>query len=223
MCPQLQEPVDGFLRITGLAVGAETVYFCDSGFQRNGLLRRECLPTGNWSGSETVCDRELHHGRALTELPQSYIGLKNLKSYGNVNFTRIGRNFWYMKKFLFWIYEKSFILFECPIARLDDPKNPTLSSALPGTVSCGRLMDPQQGMVAHDDTTPGSMATYSCTLGYVLVGGARERRCQNDGTWDGSEPTCNGTLQLFINNFSTSNKHEHFSVYFNSFSTPVSF
>jgi hypothetical protein len=118
MCPQLEDPVDGFLRITGLAVEAETVYFCDSGFERNGLLRRECLPTGNWSGQDTVCD----------------------------------------------------------------PR--------PGTVSCGRLNDPDQGTVAHETTTPGSVATYSCTLGYVLVGGARERRCQDNGTWDGTEPTC---------------------------------
>ena len=114
MCPQLQEPVDGFLRITGLAVGAETVYFCDSGFQRNGLLRRECLPTGNWSGSETVCDRELNHDWALTELPKSCIGLKNFKVLWECQFyyiepeeiLGIWKNFYFgynMRKVLFYL------------------------------------------------------------------------------------------------------------------------
>ena len=65
-------------------------------------------------------------------------------------------------------------------------------AAVPGTVSCGRLDDPEQGMVSLDSTLPGSVATYSCTLGYVLVGRARERRCQDNGTWDGTEPTCDG-------------------------------
>ena len=68
MCSRLDEPVDGFLRITGLAVEAETVYFCDPGFQRNGLLRRECLPTGNWSGQETVCDRELPFSKRIERM-----------------------------------------------------------------------------------------------------------------------------------------------------------
>ena len=59
MCPRLDEPVDGYLRITGLVVGAETVYFCDDGFRISGFLRRRCLATGEWNGEDTVCNREL--------------------------------------------------------------------------------------------------------------------------------------------------------------------
>ena len=47
-------------------------------------------------------------------------------------------------------------------------------------------------MVSLSSTRPDSMATYSCMLGYMLTGGDRERRCQGNGTWDGTEPTCTG-------------------------------
>ena len=69
-------------------------------------------------------------------------------------------------------------------------------SADPGTVSCGRLRNPDLGNVDHDSSVPGAVATYLCALGYVLVGGVRERRCLDNGTWDGNEPTCDGMARL---------------------------
>ena len=38
------------------------------------------------------------------------------------------------------------------------------------------------------------MATYTCYSGFTLVGNM-ERLCQNDGTWSGTDPTCEGTLR----------------------------
>ena len=71
MCPQLEEPVDGFLRITGLVAGADTFYFCDDGFEVSGLLRRRCLPTGQWSGEAAVCNRESY----CTCIPLDHLGI----------------------------------------------------------------------------------------------------------------------------------------------------
>jgi hypothetical protein len=54
---------------------------------------------------------------------------------------------------------------------------------------CGPLSQPAQGSVSVPSTTYGSVATYSCPVGYGPVPGAT-RTCQADGTWSGTAPTC---------------------------------
>ena len=58
---------------------------------------------------------------------------------------------------------------QCPT--IDPPSNSGLEIAGPG---------------GYED-----VATYSCDTGFSLVG-MSERSCQSDGTWSGSEPTCEG-------------------------------
>ena len=58
-------------------------------------------------------------------------------------------------------------------------------------VDCGDLDDPMNGRVSLDETVFESIATYTCDPGFVLVGNM-ERICQADGTWSGTEPTCEG-------------------------------
>ena len=36
----------------------------------------------------------------------------------------------------------------------------------------------------------GTIATYSCSPGYQLVGGSSLRACGNNGIWNGTEPVC---------------------------------
>ena len=36
----------------------------------------------------------------------------------------------------------------------------------------------------------GTIATYSCSPGYQLVGGSSLRACGLNGTWNGTEPSC---------------------------------
>ena len=40
-----------------------------------------------------------------------------------------------------------------------------------------------------DGSSPGSVATYTCNDGYVLVGDST-RTCQATGTWSGEDPQC---------------------------------
>ena len=63
-------------------------------------------------------------------------------------------------------------------------------------VSCpSNLEDPMSGVVEiQGDGTLGSMAVYSCELGYE-VAGEPVRECQLNGLigiWSGIEPTCEG-------------------------------
>ena len=66
-------------------------------------------------------------------------------------------------------------------------------------VSCGTLTI-ANGHVSTTGTTSGHTATYSCNIGYDLVGGST-RTCQDTGQWSGSAPTCH--RMLFLPNMHT--------------------
>ena len=51
-------------------------------------------------------------------------------------------------------------------------------------------MVPSNGMISYSaGTLLGSMATYTCDLGYDLIGGDAARTCDPSGSWSGAEPT----------------------------------
>ena len=60
-------------------------------------------------------------------------------------------------------------------------------------VDCGTLTSPINGSVAVPTTTYNSVATYSCVTGYELNGDTI-RTCQPNGTWSGSDLTCQRKL-----------------------------
>ena len=64
-------------------------------------------------------------------------------------------------------------------------------SCLNVAVDCGRLQTPSndQLQVNFTTTTLGSTASYYCISGYTLSETV-VRRCQANGTWSGTEPTC---------------------------------
>ena len=45
----------------------------------------------------------------------------------------------------------------------------------------------------------GTIATYSCSPGYQLVGGSSLRACGTDGNWNGTQPLCQGKPQMQMN------------------------
>ena len=56
-------------------------------------------------------------------------------------------------------------------------------------ITCGSLTSPANGSVSTPLMTYGSMAIYSCSTGYKLVGEATST-CLSDGTWTGTAPKC---------------------------------
>jgi hypothetical protein len=56
-------------------------------------------------------------------------------------------------------------------------------------VLCPPLRAPLNGTIELSGITVGSMASYSCDVGYELVGNTM-RVCQSDGMWDGVVPQC---------------------------------
>ena len=59
-------------------------------------------------------------------------------------------------------------------------------------MNCGSLTDLANGSVNRTaGTTFGQTATYSCDIGYNLVGDST-RTCNPTGNWSGRAPTCQG-------------------------------
>ena len=56
-------------------------------------------------------------------------------------------------------------------------------------LDCGNLTDPVGGQVVVNGTTPGSVATYSCSTEFRL-NGTSLRTCQTSAQWSESAPTC---------------------------------
>ena len=64
-----------------------------------------------------------------------------------------------------------------------------LSFFSPGVPTCPVLDPPKDGLVSQSGTSIGDTATYSCILGFELVGNNR-RTCVEPGQWSGAEPSC---------------------------------
>ena len=64
MCPPLPDPENATIFVTGQAVGSQATYICSSGFvvRPGDVIIRNCLPTGEWSGSEPQCIRRSPRG-----------------------------------------------------------------------------------------------------------------------------------------------------------------
>ena len=55
---------------------------------------------------------------------------------------------------------------------------------------CGGLAAPANGEVSVSGLAIGSVATYSCRTGFLLVGGAKLRVCSVGGVWSSVAPVC---------------------------------
>jgi len=55
-------------------------------------------------------------------------------------------------------------------------------------------MNPANGMV---DCSDAGTCIFTCNTGFTLSGSA-VRRCQEDGTWSGTQPTCSQGKQVKI-------------------------
>lgn len=57
-------------------------------------------------------------------------------------------------------------------------------------IDCGYPEYLEHGFVTHSDTLYGSEASYWCKRGYQVANGDSSRRCNRDGSWSGTKPTC---------------------------------
>ena len=62
---------------------------------------------------------------------------------------------------------------------------------------CPVPVDPLNGSVVWTDRSVNSLATYTCTSGFELIG-HEIRFCQSDGVWSEEAPTCKGKLNAML-------------------------
>ena len=60
MCPELPDPSNGAVVVSGLTVGSTASYTCDAGFELSENILRMCEVDGIWSGSEPLCESGTH-------------------------------------------------------------------------------------------------------------------------------------------------------------------
>ena len=60
-------------------------------------------------------------------------------------------------------------------------------------VNCGGLSSPMNGSISGNLTVYPNIVTFSCDPGFILRGSS-VRKCQSNGTWDGYETNCEGTM-----------------------------
>ena len=58
---------------------------------------------------------------------------------------------------------------------------------------CDRLKTPFHGNISDHNITVGSTATFSCDVGYDLIGDSNVT-CQSNSLWSASTPTCESKI-----------------------------
>ncbi len=167
-CPPLTKPVNGDVVVPSTTPGATATYTCSSGYALSGKSSVSCLAGGTWSDVAPTCLLDC--------------GPPPAPSSGTVNVTSTTLG--------------STATYACPTGYT--PLSTSISCQADGgwsgtaptctIVSCPVLTDPDHGTVSVTTTTYQSKATYACSTGYTLKGGA-ESTCQAGGTWSAA-PTC---------------------------------
>ena len=57
MCPDLVDPVNGMVMMTGNSEDDTATYSCDPGFELVGEMTRICQSNSEWSGAPPICRR----------------------------------------------------------------------------------------------------------------------------------------------------------------------
>lgn len=58
MCPALEAPANGDVRVFGFNVGNVAAYTCNVNYQLDGRSTRTCGSDGQWTGEAPTCRRE---------------------------------------------------------------------------------------------------------------------------------------------------------------------
>merc|ERR1719204_1056990 len=189
-CPELPDPPNGQVHLTGRHFQDRAVYTCDEGYQIVGVEKVVCQTSGQWSGEQPTCK----HSSGGAHSPY-YCGrpptIENASHNGSGEQT-------------FYDLDAE-LTYQCfPGFRRERGKgfdnakcffmNGTASWYGPdlhcSPIDCGPPQDIIHGVKKGDCMSFRCQITYDCQPGFQLVGGAT-KICQADGTWTQTElPTC---------------------------------
>ena len=170
-CENLSPPANGRVDISSLEPETTVRYSCNVGFQLSGNGVRTCLESGLWSGQEPSCTVQScsslsHPPNGNVEFPDTTVS--SIATYTcHVGFTLAGN-----------------ARRKCIGAGKWSGEAPNCTKH-----SCPPLSPPSNGKVMFSDTRPFSSTTYTCDVGFQLIGSAR-RICTRALTWSEEDPIC---------------------------------
>ena len=77
------------------------------------------------------------------------------------------------------------------------------------SAECDELTDPDYGCVVTTGNLTGDKAVYFCDDGLTMKG-EKKRKCEDDGMWGGTAPTCESKFQIINYTFFKIFELEHF-------------
>ena len=176
-CTGATAPTNGTVSAASVSYPGTITYGCNSGYTlagNGGSATRSCLSDTSFSGTAPTCAPVTCSATApvngLVSAPSATYG--NGVTYScNNGYTLTGT-----------------ASPTCTAAGTFSTPAPTCTP-----VSCGTLTSPTNGSVTVPSTTYGSIANYSCNVGYSLTG-STTRTCGADGNWTNTAPTCAATV-----------------------------
>ncbi|XP_071853893.1 sushi, von Willebrand factor type A, EGF and pentraxin domain-containing protein 1-like isoform X2 [Apostichopus japonicus] len=176
-CTALPAIVNGAMQCSsGDLIGSVCTYVCQAGFTLVGNNQRTCTVTGVWSGDAPSCQSV-----ACPPLPFVLNGGYTCSDANNAN---------------------SLCTFTCNTRFEITSGDATITCDQNGvwtgeTASCGLITCPDLGAVANGDPpscsngfSAGSMCTYQCNAGFLLIGQTSRVCDAATSSWSGFQPTC---------------------------------
>ncbi|CAI8043500.1 Sushi, von Willebrand factor type A, EGF and pentraxin domain-containing protein 1 [Geodia barretti] len=170
-CENLSPPANRRVDISSLEPETTVRYTCNVGFQLSGNRVRTCLESGLWSGQAPSCI--VQSCSSLSPPPNGNVEfpdttVSSISTYTcHVGFTLAGN-----------------ARRKCIGAGKWSGEAPNCTKH-----SCPPLSPPSNGKVMFSDTRPFSSTTYTCDVGFQLIGSAR-RICTRALTWSEEDPIC---------------------------------
>ena len=171
LCSNPGAPVNGYTNGSIFTYQSIVQYYCNEGYQLSGDSSAQCTATGDWNVTLPNCT------------------LINCGDPGIAgNGTRIGDNFYYNSTITYSCNDGYNLTGTATLTCLSDG---TWSAPMPTCppVNCGDPGTPDNGTKTGTNFTYNSIITYSCNVGYNLMG-ADSLTCLSDGSWNGSLPSC---------------------------------
>ncbi|KAH3836216.1 hypothetical protein DPMN_109587 [Dreissena polymorpha] len=170
-CGPLLAPTSGIVAYANSSFGSSAWYQCNTGYDMVGNGVRDCLSNATWSGQPPVCQ--------IKDCKIPSIPLNGTASFNNTTF---GSNVLYK-------CDAGFDLIGYNMPKCLEFGNWSSPHPHCQIKDCGSVPPPLNGVSTIGPTVFGSTATYSCDVGYDLIGSS-VLHCEPNGRWNASVPTC---------------------------------
>ncbi|XP_077981970.1 sushi, von Willebrand factor type A, EGF and pentraxin domain-containing protein 1-like [Glandiceps talaboti] len=169
-CPIPQTVLHSSVKVTGITLGHNITYECESGYHLRGSGQMSCQPDKSWSSLPPKCEI-VQCGPPVDVNYATVNGDEH--TYGSVvyfqcipGYKMLGNGTVYCQHTGKWTI-------------------PPVCSP----VSCGSPEDVPHGIIKGEGYTYTQSVTHECDVGYMLKGNT-QRICQANATWSGAAPVC---------------------------------